>query len=1107
MSRPKTGQPRSDRSGSRQWGLRLAQLGQTIIRPVYELRRLWRRRRTRSAGRRGARWPGRWRVTVNRYLAYAGGLLLLLWLLRAIVVVFVLRKAWSFPVTFNPDVFCKETAPSCGALTGIGVSWLSLAAATALFLIWRMRRVVNRYRRRAKNHPADLVPTAASSLVGDVVGRNDLCRVIVEDLRNSEDRRPHILLGGVGTGKTAVLVLLTRLLAKGGATPVPIRLRDAQDSLDFGELARMKFQSEVNSTLLSQSEGDRIWRYLLKNDRIVVLADGLEEALTGTDTGKDRDNIIRLAIQRARAAKLPLVIASRPHDPLRGSDAAVLDLEPLSRLAALDYLGENDLGDDRQRLNWIVETADVAEAPWFLQITRDLHRQDLLRHLTKGVKAQGVNTRSLDRSALRLNLLDTWLSALLDGRLCGHVPLTRDDRVATVAFVSALAATGLQSDSLVVRYDEVVKADGTGREEFLNKELNDRVQKSLGTFRHRPLRVRLAATWASRLGLLEVSDDAVRFNHSILQAYLGSLVLDSVVGTDAYLQPALCQAGRPAREFLIALVFLSRRQEQVEVGSSGLTSPNPLPGFSRPNAWTMRGLVKSLVDEAARRKDNKSLDMFAAAMEIDSVNALSIHTRIAARIFEVWPEIFAPDQRTLDEAKLGLVHRYGDALRQLQRRKDQQWRKGIAAQGVLGVPRPAYTVLFRLGCLEESSYAVRHAIAQELGSGGHGAFRALHSELEIGEGGTPGVGYTNEASWRRVVMRAWLSPLLLGSVDEKEPREAAEKNLRRWIEHVGVADPHQQRAPLPPSVELALAQGFAYAANRRRRHPHMNSGSRSFLVEQAGELLERSGFWAAQLTLIHALCLWSLRDDPEGGIAEEPRERPHPNTAPIRVNGWLESAGTQRERTQQRNDGHPDRTLHPFVKQAAKLAVRALDTREPERFLWIDVFGVTSKIGSRAASPTGTRQHSLWIPPSVGWSALDSRAQQLVADVLLLINLADRGDEAEVRERRLRRANRPDLPPCLQRDRRPLAPERAVSTVDAAAPGSNCVGGCVFALCPYPPKSGQSYRTEMSDAFCRRQQTLLSARSRLRPRPAPWQRQFPGHLRRFWAAMALRARR
>ena len=42
--------------------------------------------------------------------------------------------------------------------------------------------------------------------------------------------RPHLLVGGVGAGKTAVLVRLTEFLAA-GAVPVPIRLRTPETEL------------------------------------------------------------------------------------------------------------------------------------------------------------------------------------------------------------------------------------------------------------------------------------------------------------------------------------------------------------------------------------------------------------------------------------------------------------------------------------------------------------------------------------------------------------------------------------------------------------------------------------------------------------------------------------------------------------------------------------------------------------------------------------------------------------------------------------------------------------------------------------------------------------
>ena len=73
-------------------------------------------------------------------------------------------------------------------------------------------------------------------------------------------------------------------------------------------------------------------------------------------------------------------------------------------------------------------------------------------------------------------------------------------------------------------------------------------------------------------------------------------------------------------------------------------------------------------------------------------------------------------------------------------------------------------------------------------------------------------------------------------------------------------------------------------------------------------------------------------------------------------------------------------------------------------------------------------------------------------------------------------------------------------------PGSNCKRGCLFDLCPYPPKGAKSYRAELSEAFCRRQRALVSGGA-VRRKAAPWQGALPGDLRRFWTQMAHRTHR
>ncbi|WP_406375799.1 hypothetical protein OG788_39790 [Streptomyces sp. NBC_00647] len=382
--------------------------------------------------------------------------------------------------------------------------------------------------------------------------------------------------------------------------------------------------------------------------------------------------------------------------------------------------------------------------------------------------------------------------------------------------------------------------------------------------------------------------------------------------------------------------------------------------------------------------------------------------------------------------------------------------------------------------------------------------------------------------FREFVMRAWMIPMLLGSVDEAHRDEARER-LTKWLRHL---DPNfTGGAPdLPLALEAALAQGFKYAANRRQRHPHAYPGGRSDLIRQAEAVLQRSRCWYAQLSLLQALCLWELADSAGGhdhrGHAAPGRDsgrsngheplQPLGGVAAVRTaRRWLSMAGTVNA-SSGRSDarGEPARPcLHPFVAEAGDLVALALETGQPERFLWIDEKGVADNIGSRADNAGGYRRHSLWVPPSVGWSTLDSRAQRLVADVLVMLNLIERDGHPDEVEERLARAEQPGmpLPPCIRSDREPLKPGLRIGTSTPPAPGSNCLPDCKFQLCPYPPR-GRVPRGEIREPFCRQQQALLPGSVRrwlprgLRRKTPRWVGMRVRELDRFWDAMAGRTR-
>jgi hypothetical protein len=1096
------------------------------------------------------------RVTILEIFSYLGAL--------ALVVVVV----WSIVAMFTgPGILtglnsrCGQYSAACGADVGFLIPLLSVAAASAIFLFYRLRRVTSPVVKRAKDKPQHVVETATPD-IGAIVGRDELCRVIMEDIRHSDNRRPHLLVGGVGAGKTAVLVRLTGLLAERHAVPVPIRLRDATDGLNFREMAHARFLDMAEGSMLSADNAEKAWRQLCKDDKIVVIADGLEEALTegSASAHEDRDNLIRLAIHRARELRLPLIIASRPHAPLRGADATIIELEPLSEEAALEYIDPGQSRADARWLDWIVETAGLTELPLYLRITRQLFRSGRLDYLSAERSAQ-VKMRTMDRSKLRLHLLATWMEALFDGHLMGAVSLDRDERKVAVEWLSALACIGLLGDTIDVKYEDYYKGKPAHQLELSQPspkypEIDGKIQSFvMKKLRRRHFDIRLVVTWGDRLNLVEAHGEGMRFRQSIMQAYLASRFMSTALQDSKFQQDAMARLRSPGREFLIALMLYARSVDSDKEGRArskpeATSAERPTAAAARPraagasgaSAVTVTSMLPGPAQDTANRQipsaspstgetqdpsqatlcsdarsirdvlwssakgatdDVKKLDLYAATLEIDSFLDKSRHREIARSVADGWKDIRGGDQRTIDEAKLGLVYRFGDAVRAVADRPDRS----------LGELDPAYGELLEMG-RDELFYPIRLAIAQEIGAGGDEAFRVLRRPYHNAHGNTwknvawpnatangGGLSRSNGQSGNAAKNRAlrgrtlcaWLTPLLVGSVDEC--KDEAQQELGLWLDHVG-RDQDNGGNYFHLSLEVALAQSFKYAANRRVRHPHALPGTRDYMAEQALEMLKKAHFWFTQLTLIHALCLWEMPDPrmsqedktgrPGGGNnAAKSQAHQHGSNPEATVRHWLEVARNGK---------------HPFVAEAGKLAVEALKTRHPERFLWIDESGIVSSVGSRAAQPTKDRKHHLWIPPSAGWAALDPRAQQLVADVLLLLNLAERGEGPDQIERRLRRVEVNHLPLCFTRNRDPLAPQMTVGRL-SKAPGSNCIDGCEHDLCPYPPYGVQPYRSELSEAFCRGQQTLLN-----RGLSAPWQTIPRTNLKRFWAQMADRAR-
>ncbi|MEU6541408.1 ATP-binding protein [Streptomyces sp. NPDC047000] len=1100
----------------------------------------------------------------------------------------------------------------------------------AFFLLYWYHRTKKPLVDKARTRPHELVPTAGT-LVNRIVGRRELSQVMAQTLRNRKTRKPYLLVGGVGVGKTAVLVELTRVLAQQSAVPVPISLRDMKGDgeLDFEEMARRRFAEEADQGVLAGSNIDKTWRQLRLDDKVVVIADGLEEALLDEKYQEDRDNVIRRAIERADRQKLPLVIASRPHAPLEGTRAAIADMEPLSEEAALEYLVRDSGELDERRLDWVVETAEVVDSPIYLRIARLLQQRGLLEHLTLRDENERLDTRSNDCSTLRLGFLNTYRQAIEDGRVFDDLVMDRGERRETMWVVSALACLGLLQDSLEVTFDDFVSAhvddlrdrgqsgnsprEGNGQREVPDDARRYGTRLTVSPAQREAIwavlrrKIGGSAPWLNALdypgecrtelarytadgqllGLVYGRKNRVRFPHSILQAYLGYRLLREVADDKlvAVVEPALRSPG-PSRELLIALVLLSRHRAGSPTTRPATVSHTALR--ARSGDGTPPRLSRLLSEAAANRHDAKYFDLYSAALEIDCVDPVPVQDELARELDEQWEDLdIRGDQRTVEDAKLRLARNFGAALRERDRRsrgdQPRSGRPGPARRSERSGQEPArpplpYKRLFQIGT-HEPSHAVRIAIAHQIAAGGDAAFQDMRTEFPLGsdpiaqylekfgeakrkldddytawlneEDANPAADpeaaekrqrrhdeiveeyERSRTMWsRHFTLRAWLVPMLVGSVSDKY-RDEAKERLNLWLRNLSTP-PGRQTPLMPLSLENALAQGFKNAANRRRRHPDAYEETRAHLVKQAERMLTCSRYWYAQLSLLHALCLWELPDtvgraDGSGAGKRHRRRSAAPATdlttggdpasgGPLEpvtsVTRWLAMAGSAHGTPASAGAAHErraEKVLHPFVAEAGDLATLALETGHPERFIWIDENGATDSVGSAPADPERYRKHNLWIAPSVGWSSLHPRAQRLVADVLVMLNLTEGNGSPDDIEERLELADKDRLPHCLTHDRRLLHPERGVGRADRDEPRTTCVSSCEFRLCPYPLKAGDA-QAEMAELFCRQQQALLHSRFRWRlpavsRHTAPWVSIPVRELHAFWEAMANRNRR
>ncbi len=948
----------------------------------------------------------------------------------------------TLPVHVNAG--CARHEFGCGALGGILVTAFAAAVAFTWLILVRVFQVVNwGYARSARKTPSGFVPTAAD--IAEVVGRDDLCRVIEKELRDRSSRRPQVIVGGVGAGKTAVLVRLTQWLAERGAVPVAVRLRDLKEDESFRDLAWKRFRSVNEKRFASDAEADRIWRRLSGNGVIVLLADGLEEAFTGTEA---RETSIRQSIEEARRLDLPLVITSRPDDALVTLDAALVELGPLDEEDAFQYVLRSRTRKDAPRLEEVtlrklMSTAKVAEMPLYLQLTRDLYARDLLEvaHMERLLPEHRLETRLL--------LLDRWRACIVDGQLKRDVSITRDRRQDAIEVLSAVAAAALLLDTLELKF-KLLKGDGE-QEDFVHVD---------------PTQARVASNLGARLEIVETLRAGVRFRHSIMQAYLGSrwisqhaLTRENVDEFEDLTRPNYLREGirNGGREFVMALTMACHARVA--------TTEHALDPHRQ---HVLEEVSKRLAAEAQAR---------SAGGDITSARSVLL----LAAAYEIYRMVSEDPARCLNQSQKPLWPPDLDGGRRLTESKQMAIDR-VAESKVAS----AYTALYQT-CLVERDYRVRLAAAQHLASGGDVAAKAIYEALraavkQLRRASDEGFAVVYGRDARGLLVQGWILPLLAATADEM--RDRVLDLFDEWAVLCSSAS---------PLLEASLAQGLKYEANRVPV-PGGDLSARSHLVRVADELLERTDWWYTRLTLLQAMTLWMLPSDPRSSddrlrrIMRWAGSDPHPfvrTAADLCASAlatrnpsryiWIDETGVAAKLGQRQKSGVVD--------------VSGTSLWLNESLGWVALkpraLRLVGDVLLMLNLADGTQRYGL---PN-GDHAVVSGQGTADAD-------PERADE---QFRRALRACKPGLPPCITRgaDRAWLSIAQGEDERSWALPSIMCGGSCPFLLCPYPV-AGQTWRPEFSESFCR---GLATVKGR-----SEWHSMRKRTLHEFWRDMERRVR-
>jgi hypothetical protein len=413
----------------------------------------------------------------------------------------------GFTLTGDADRMCKGRELACGTATNL-VFTGSAALASYLYLIgYRRRRVVHRYLQMVERNPFRLLPveTARASGLG-VFARGDLIDRVSDELRTARAGGAQIVFGEAGAGKTTFLLQLAGHLAQRGALPVVVPLRGLPAPLQLHEMARTQLLGHVRAFLRSAAEGDKIWRALWAEGSVVILADGLDEAMLGTSTD-ERSIATKSALDAATSDRLLVVVTTRQEGSPLVTGYPEFELPPLTRDQAHRYVIDRssvvapssyqDAAEvDQKLIERIIDVAGVTQTPFYLDIVSTVTSAGYLARLA-----------ATDGRQLRREMLDAYCAALVGQEIATTASLDTADDNEMVANIACVAGAMTLKGRLEATVTELTSAYDLFAQELALPSIDMARAVEDG----RALSV--IQTYRAQ------GDTNVRFAHSILQSY------------------------------------------------------------------------------------------------------------------------------------------------------------------------------------------------------------------------------------------------------------------------------------------------------------------------------------------------------------------------------------------------------------------------------------------------------------------------------------------------------------------------------------------------------------------------------------------------------------